>query len=68
MKRKLDYPEMADPMVRPRYTGLPTFMRAPYQEDAAGSTSRWSGCRSTAGSRIARAPAMDRARSATSRA
>src|SRR5271156_1207758 len=36
MKRKLDYPEMADPMVRPRYTGLPSFMRAPYQEDAAG--------------------------------
>ncbi|MCG8694825.1 MAG: agmatinase [Minwuiales bacterium] len=27
-----DYPEFADPMVRPRYTGLPTFMRAPYQE------------------------------------
>jgi guanidinopropionase len=36
MKRKLDYPEMADPMVRPRYTGLPSFMRAPYQEDPAG--------------------------------
>src|SRR5271168_5521260 len=36
MKRKLDYPEMEDPMVRPRYTGLPSFMRAPYQEDAAG--------------------------------
>ena len=36
MKRPLAYPEMADPMVRPRYTGLPTFMRAPYQEDAAG--------------------------------
>ncbi len=27
------YPEFADPMVRPRYTGLPTFMRAPYRED-----------------------------------
>ena len=25
-------PEFADPMNRPRYTGLPTFMRAPYQE------------------------------------
>ena len=24
-----DYPEYADPMVRPRYTGIPTFMRAP---------------------------------------
>ena len=28
-----DYPEFADPMVRPRFTGLPTFMRAPYIED-----------------------------------
>lgn len=30
-----DYPEFADPMARPRYTGLPTFMRAPYFEDLA---------------------------------
>ena len=30
-----DYPEFADPMQRPRYTGLPTFMRAPYREDFA---------------------------------
>src|SRR5258708_24177054 len=36
MDRKLDYPEMADPMVRPRYTGIPTFMRTPYAESAAG--------------------------------
>ena len=28
-----DYPEYTDPMQRPRYTGLPTFMRAPYRED-----------------------------------
>ena len=28
-----DYPEFADPMVRPRYTGLPTFMRTPYMQD-----------------------------------
>ena len=28
-----DDPKFADPMQRPRYTGLPTFMRAPYQED-----------------------------------
>ena len=28
-----DYPEFTDPMQRPRYTGLPTFMRAPYRED-----------------------------------
>ena len=27
------YPEFADPMVRPRYVGLSTFMRAPYEED-----------------------------------
>ncbi|MEM7193864.1 MAG: agmatinase [Pseudomonadota bacterium] len=25
-----DYAEFSDPIVRPRYTGLPTFMRAPY--------------------------------------
>ena len=36
MPRKLDYPEMADPMVRPRYTGIPTFMRTPYAEDPTG--------------------------------
>jgi guanidinopropionase len=28
--------EFDDPMSRPRYTGLPTFMRAPYVEDLAG--------------------------------
>ena len=28
-----DYPEFNDPISRPRYTGLPTFMRAPYQEN-----------------------------------
>ena len=28
--------EFADPMVRPRYTGIPTFMRAPYAEDWGG--------------------------------
>ena len=31
-----DSPELADPMVRPRYTGLATFMRVPYREDPAG--------------------------------
>jgi len=31
-----DYPEFADPMVRPRYTGLASFMRAPYREDWKG--------------------------------
>jgi guanidinopropionase len=36
MRRTLSYPEMADPMVRPRFTGIPTFMRAPYCEDPAG--------------------------------
>jgi hypothetical protein len=29
----VDYPESSNPMQRPRYTGLPTFMRAPYDED-----------------------------------
>ena len=28
-----DYPEFENPQQRPRYTGLPTFMRSPYQED-----------------------------------
>ncbi len=28
--------EFDDPMARPRYTGLATFMRAPYREDPAG--------------------------------
>ncbi len=27
-----DYPEFEDPLTRPRYTGLPSFMRAPYTE------------------------------------
>lgn len=29
------YPEFADPMVRPRYSGIPTFMRTPLSEDLA---------------------------------
>src|SRR5437764_820628 len=33
MQRTLNYPELTDPMVRPRYTGIPTFMRAAYTED-----------------------------------
>ena len=36
MRREFSYPESADPMRRPRYTGIPTFMRAPYAEDPAG--------------------------------
>ena len=28
-----DYPEMDNPMQRPRYTGIPTFMRTPYTEE-----------------------------------
>ena len=28
-----DYPDFEDPIKRPRYLGLPTFMRAPYRED-----------------------------------
>ncbi|MEE8272917.1 MAG: agmatinase [Alphaproteobacteria bacterium] len=30
-----EHPDYGDPMVRPRYMGLPTFMRAPYGEDLA---------------------------------
>ncbi|HUN45781.1 MAG TPA: agmatinase [Stellaceae bacterium] len=33
MKREYSYPEFADPMVRPRYLGIPTFMRTPFAED-----------------------------------
>ena len=36
MHREFAYPESADPQTRPRYTGIPTFMRAPYAEDPAG--------------------------------
>ena len=36
LQRTLNYPELADPMVRPRYTDLATFMRLPYVEDLAG--------------------------------
>ena len=32
----LDYPEFKNPQQRPRYTGLPTFMRTPYREDMEG--------------------------------
>ncbi len=31
-----EYTECADPQIRPRYTGLPTFMRAPYTESLEG--------------------------------
>lgn len=30
------YPENSDPAQRPRYTGVPTFLRAPHSEDPAG--------------------------------
>jgi hypothetical protein len=36
LKDPQHYAEYADPMVRPRYTGIATFMRAPYREDMAG--------------------------------
>ena len=28
-----DYPEFSNPMARPRYVGLPTFLRAPWKDD-----------------------------------
>ena len=30
------YESFNDPIQRPRYTGLPTFMRSPYREDVDG--------------------------------
>ena len=36
MTRQFKYPEFTDSQVRPRYTGLPTFLCAPYQESPEG--------------------------------
>ena len=36
MSRTYQYPEFADPQLRPRYTGIPTFFRAPFQESPSG--------------------------------
>ena len=36
MSRKFRYPEFENPQVRPRYTGIPTFFRTPFQETANG--------------------------------
>src|SRR5262245_1482220 len=47
--RTLSYPEMVDPMVRPRYTGLATFMRLPYAEAAPGPAIALVGVRSAGG-------------------
>lgn len=35
IKQPTRYPEMANPQVRPRYTGVPTFFRTPYTQDLA---------------------------------
>jgi guanidinopropionase len=35
IKRPTRYKELADPQVRPRYTGIPTFFRAPHTEALA---------------------------------
>src|SRR5215469_5411764 len=35
IKRPSRYPEMVDPQARPRYTGIPTFFRAPHTESLA---------------------------------
>jgi guanidinopropionase len=35
IKQPTRYADMADPQVRPRYTGVPTFFRAPYTQDLA---------------------------------
>ena len=33
IKQPQRYPELADPLVQPRYTGIPTFFRTPYTQD-----------------------------------
>ena len=58
-------PEFDDPMARPRYTGLATFMRAPYREDLVGVDIGLIGVPFDGGV-TAPAPATARARSATS--
>ena len=35
------YDAYEDPIQRPRYTGLPTFMRAPFREDYAARDKIW---------------------------
>ena len=36
MTRKYRYPEFENPQTRPRYTGIPTFFRTPFQETSKG--------------------------------
>lgn len=36
LKPARDYPALSDPQMRPRYTGIPTFFRAPAADDLAG--------------------------------
>ena len=36
MSRTFRYTEFEDPQIRPRYTGIPTFFRTPFQETAYG--------------------------------
>ena len=36
IKRPTRYQEMTDPQARPRYTGIPTFFRAPRSQVAGG--------------------------------
>jgi guanidinopropionase len=33
IKQPTRYPELADPLAQPRYTGIPTFFRTPYTQD-----------------------------------
>ena len=33
IKTPAHYPELADPQLRPRYTGIPTFFRTPFSQD-----------------------------------
>jgi guanidinopropionase len=35
IKQPTRYPELADPLKQPRYTGIPTFFRTPYTQDLA---------------------------------
>ena len=67
IKRPTRYQEMTDPQARPRYTGIPTFFRAPHTELLADTDIGVIGVPvSTAASPTAPARAMARGRCATS--
>ena len=58
-----DYPEFENPQQRPRYTGLPTFMRTPYRKDMEGLDIALGGIPFEGESPIGPAPGTDQGKS-----